>query len=109
MVDYCELTDAEMTALMAVKDKGLIGFIYDKYAPAIYGLILQKIRYKPTADDMLCKSFFDFCEISSSSTFSFKSIFMRLHNIASGYIKKGSMLFLIPRNYNMLNSDTKNL
>jgi hypothetical protein len=98
MVNYCELTNDELTKLIAVKDRGLMSFIYDKYAPAIYGLILRRVQVGKQADDILCKTFIDFFT-ALNSQFSFNDAFICLRNIATLYIKKGNVLYLIPRNY----------
>ncbi len=93
MLNYNDLTDEELYRLIADNNLEVVEFVYDKYSPAIYGIILQKVKLRRVADDILTKTFIAFfkgpLQLSSSPPV---SIFMRLHNAACKYIKARDVL-----------------
>lgn len=94
MLAYNNLTNEELFKLMADKDQGVVQYIYDKYSPAIYGIIVQKIRFRKEAEAILIDTFISFFKEQSYSRFSKKSIFITLYNIAFDYIRKGNVFYL---------------
>lgn len=102
MVDYKELTREELYKMIATKNKGVIHFIYNKYAPAIYGLILKKVPEREVADDILFKTFMLCIKTQPNPSQALPGIFIRLHNIASNIMNKRSILYPIRTEANIL-------
>jgi hypothetical protein len=95
MYNYSNLSNKELFKLIAGKDIGGIEFIYDKYSPAIYGVILQKVATRQEADNILSETFVT-CFKGQSSPLSFTTMFVYLYNIAIGAIKKRDVLYMVP-------------
>ncbi|MGI8634446.1 MAG: hypothetical protein ACR2KZ_03485, partial [Segetibacter sp.] len=57
MLNYNDLTDEELYRLIADNNLEVVEFVYDKYSPAIYGIILRKVKIRRVADDILTKTF----------------------------------------------------
>ncbi len=57
MLNYNNLTNHQLFKLISAENVSIINFIYDKYAAAIYGHILQQIKSPEKAEDILCKTF----------------------------------------------------
>ncbi len=94
MLNYNSLTVSELSKLLSIQDTGVIKFIYDKYSPAIYGVILQRVNSTNEADAILYTTFVTFIKgkYKASST---QSVFMYLYNIATTFIKNRSILYPI--------------
>ncbi len=92
MLNYNDLTDEELYRLIADKNREVVEFVYDKYSPAIYGIILQKVKLRRVADDILTKTFIAFFNSQLHLSSSPITIFMRLHNAACKYIKGRDVL-----------------
>jgi RNA polymerase sigma-70 factor (ECF subfamily) len=95
MSNYSNCTNEELFELMASKDEEAIKFIYDKYAPAIYGIILRKVKIRKEAHDILYRTFTKCFKDTFDPRFSTTSMFMYCHNIALSFIKKRNMLYII--------------
>jgi hypothetical protein len=95
MVDYSELTRDELYKLIEVKHRGVLLFLYNKYAPAIYGVILRQVDNRHDADDILCKTFVMCFRTRPNHRHVLPGIYIRLHNIATGIINKTSILYPI--------------
>lgn len=94
MYNYSNLSNKELFKLIANKDIEGINFIYDKYSPAIYALILKKVATRLEADNILYDTFvMGFKGLSSSS--SSTSMFVYLYHIAISYIQKRDVFYMI--------------
>ena len=80
--------------LLAEKDRSVAEFIYDKYSPAIYGLILQKIKFKKVAEKILLDTFVSFLKGDFSKYPFPNNIYTILYNITNSYIKKSRVLYV---------------
>jgi hypothetical protein len=99
MYNYSDLSNEELFKLIANKDIEGINFIYDKYSPAIYTLILKKVSTRQEANDILYDTFVTGFKGLSSSSLS-TTIFVYFYRIAISYIKKRNVLYMIHPEYN---------
>ncbi len=99
MYNYSDMSNKELFKLITDKDIGGIEFIYDKYSPAIYGVILQKVATRQEANDILYDTFVTGIKGLSSSSLS-TTIFVYFYHIAISYIKKRKVLYMIHPEYN---------
>jgi len=51
------IPEEDIITLLANKDKEILGYIYDQYAPALYGIILRIVRSQDVAEDVLQEVF----------------------------------------------------
>jgi hypothetical protein len=91
-ISYRDLPDDELTTLATANDKGLISFIYDEYAPAIYGLILRRVKVIHQANEILYRTFVAFFKCLDASPFALKNTFIRLHKISERKCADSSLL-----------------
>jgi hypothetical protein len=61
-MNYDQLSEGALLKLIEDKDRSAAKFIYDKYAAAIYGVILKKSKHKTGCDEVLLKTFVSFYE-----------------------------------------------
>ncbi len=94
ILNYNDLTDEELYRLIADKNLEAVEFVYDQYSPAIYGIILQKVKLRKVANDILTKTFMSFFKGQLHLSSSPISIFMSLHNVAYRYIRGGDVLYV---------------
>lgn len=87
MLNYSMLTNEQLFKCIADKDRGVIKFVYDKYSPTIYGIILNEIRIKKEADSILYDTFIT-CFLQPGNDTSKTSMFINLRNIAISIIRK---------------------
>jgi DNA-directed RNA polymerase specialized sigma24 family protein len=94
MLNYNNLTKEELVKLIAGKDPAIVQYIYEKYSPAIYGVILEKTKFRKDADGILVETFVEFFNANFSNSSLQNSIFINLHNTALNCIKKDNVLHL---------------
>ena len=56
-IDFMSKNDLELAVLMEEKDQESMAYFYDKYAPAVYGIICRIIKEKHMAEDCLAATF----------------------------------------------------
>lgn len=88
MTDYNTLTNAELFEGLANKDKGVIKFVYDKYSPCIYSIILINVKSTSEADDVLFDTFISLYKSEDLHLPQAKSVFIYLRNLTFSTIKK---------------------
>ncbi len=101
MLNYNDLTDEELYRLIADKNQEAFEFVYDKYSPAIYGIILPKVKLTKLANDILTKTFIAFFKGQLHFSSYPISIFMSLHNGADKYIKGRGVLHVSHSSFNI--------
>jgi ABC-type Fe3+-siderophore transport system permease subunit len=94
MVNYDNLTKEELFRRVADKDRAVFRYIYDKYSPAIHGIILQKTKCTKDAEEILIQTFVSFFNAQSSNYCRPISVFVVLHNIALNCIRKCNVFYL---------------
>ncbi len=94
MLNYNNLTEEALFKLMVDKDPAVLKYIYDKYSPGIYGVILQKTKFRKYTDEILVKTFISFFQAKSYKSFSPNSIFINLYKLASICIKEGNVFYM---------------
>ena len=105
MTDYSDLREEELYRLIAEKDMNVVEYVYDKYSPAIFGLILQKIKSKEVAKKILVDTFVSFIKSNFSKSPVKNLIFTNLHNIARSFIKKRDVLYVSYSSTHKLDQD----
>ena len=87
MIDYNTLPDAKLISLIKDKHAGVYTFIYDKYAPAIYGTIKKSLTDPSEADALLLKLFVKCLSETPPVDQSCCSLFVYLYRNAMEMIK----------------------
>ena len=95
MINYNNLDCHELVDLIEKKDRNAFLFIYDKYSPGIYGIILSKVQYPTDAEEILRKTFMVFYQNGSAAFCSYKSIFICLYKTVESLLKSKSMMYII--------------
>lgn len=57
VANFANLEERQLLLLIQQKDKAAIGFLYDKYAPLIYGIILRQVKNEKIATTILQAAF----------------------------------------------------
>ncbi len=52
-----QISDAQITTLLQQQDEQAIGLLYDRYAPALYGIVLRIVHSKEVAEDVMQETF----------------------------------------------------
>jgi hypothetical protein len=94
MYNYSDLSNEELFKLIANKDIEGMSFIYDKYSPGIYGVIVQKVATRQEANNILYDTFVTGFKGLSSYSLS-TTIFVYFYHIAISYINKRNVLYMI--------------
>ena len=55
-------TEKELLLLLKQKSEKAFSYLYDQYAPLVYGLILKKVRDEKLASDILSSTFINILE-----------------------------------------------
>ena len=76
-----EISDNELIVLLLNKEKGAVEFLYDKYAPLLYGVICKLIKDDWLAQEILKKAFIQIWTQVSTAPLSGHKLFIWMHNI----------------------------
>ncbi|MCY7421033.1 MAG: hypothetical protein LH478_04740 [Chitinophagaceae bacterium] len=76
-----EILDHELIALLQKIEKAAFEFLYDKYAPMLYGIICKLVEDNWLADEILKKSFVQIWHQLASIQHSRCKLFILMHNI----------------------------
>ncbi len=74
--------ESEIRLLLNRKDKLALEYLYDCYAPALYGAILRLVKDRADSERLLHKTFLTIWQQVGSNDYNNKSLFVWMHNIA---------------------------
>ena len=97
MINYSNLNCHELAGLIEKKDRDAFLFIYDKYAPGIYGIILRKVQHPVDAEEILYQTFLVYYYYGLESFCFHQSIFTCLYNTVENVLKSKSMMYIVRR------------
>lgn len=76
-----DITDFELIILLQKTDMDAYEFVYDRYAPMLYGLILKSIKEQWLAEVILKKSFVEIWKSLANVKPATCKLFIWMHNI----------------------------
>lgn len=85
--DYQDQSSNQLFALLQQRDRAALAFLYDKYAPALYGAILSKAANSDIASIILTKTFINIWQESAAASPVNQSIFSWMYAVAHRTIK----------------------
>ena len=80
--------------LVAKRDRCTCLYIYNKYAPLLYNIILKRVQHPIDAEEILCQTFVVFYSKSLSSLSPENSIFLCLYEIVVDILKSKSIFIM---------------
>ena len=78
---YKEISEHDLIALLQKNEKGAFEFLYDRYAPALYGIICKLVEDKWLANEILKKSFVQIWHQLAKVQPLSCNLFLLMHNI----------------------------
>lgn len=71
----------ELAKLLKHRDKNAFDYLYDTYAPSLYGVIIKLVKDKDLAGQILKKAFIQIWNDSSTFDYTKQSLFIWMYSI----------------------------
>ncbi len=75
------LSNLELIQLLKQRDKNVFNYLYDTYAPSLYGVILKLVKNNELADEILEKVFIEIWNTCTTFDCTKQSLFICMYSI----------------------------